>query len=39
MVFNPVPTVRSGVMIADVALFTADIRVGQQGNAADGPQT
>jgi alpha-mannosidase len=35
MIFNPSPVTRGGVVVADVALFSADVRVGQQGSAAD----
>ncbi len=35
VVFNPAARARSGVVDARVALFKADVRVGQQGSAAD----
>jgi mannosylglycerate hydrolase len=35
VVFNPAARARSGVLEARVALFRADVRVGQQGSAAD----
>lgn len=34
-VFNPTPRIHGGIVVADVALFMSDVRVGQQGSAGD----